>query len=189
MSGKATMKSFKQMLDGAKPHQRTVPICLRGDLVGQIEDLERQLADAEKSGSIGADSIESEPDTLRLAREIEDLRTEMQDSTYTFVLQALRTTEYRALKDKHPPRENDEGEVVAEDRVIDANYDTFLEPLLRACCVDPVLDDETWAETEPKLSDNQYTQLLTLAYYANAGTVNVPFSRAASRHLQKSDSE
>ncbi|MET0419312.1 MAG: hypothetical protein ABW022_25140 [Actinoplanes sp.] len=188
MSGNSTMKNFKEMLSKAKLPQRTLPLCLRGDLVGQIEDLERQLAEAERADAT-SHSIEDESDTVRIAGEIEALREEMRESTYTFVVQALPGPAFRELKEKHPPRENDEGQILTEDSLLDANYDTFLEPLLRACCVDPILDDETWSELEPKLSDNQYSQLLALAFYVNKGVVDVPFSHAASRLLRKNASE
>lgn len=189
MSGRGTMKNFKDMLAGAKLPQRTLPICLRGDLVGQIEDLERQLAVAEKEAENTTASIEDEPETLRLAQAIDELRAEMREHTYTFVLQALPGPDYRALKDQHPPRETDEGEIRSEDQILDANYDTFLEPLMRACCIDPVLDDETWAQVDPKLSDSQYNQLLGAAYTVNKGAVAVPFSPAASKRLRRNESE
>lgn len=182
------MADFKDMLKDAKPLRRTVPICLRGDLVAKFEELERQLTEAERETQ-GTLSIEDELPALRIAREMEDIRDQMREHTYTFVIEAMPGPEYRSLKAKHPPRIGEDAEIVAEDRIIDADYTTFFEPLLRACCVDPFLDDETWADLEPKLSDQQYNELAGMALYVNRGRVDIPFSQAASRHLQRNASE
>jgi hypothetical protein len=77
--------------------------------------------------------------------------------------------------------------VVAEDHVLRANIDTLAEPLLRACCVDPVLDDATWRSVEPILSDGQYDDLVKAAIVVNQGAVRVPFSRAASKVMRSTE--
>jgi hypothetical protein len=181
---------FKEMRARAKRNRRTVPICMRGDLVERFERLERELADAERRELTNpATSIEQESDTGRLAREIEAVRAEMREDTYTWILEALPGKKYRELKAQHPPRQNDEGEVVDDDKILDANYDTFLEPLLRASVVDPALDDADWSEAVDDLSDGQYNTLVNAAVMVNRGGVDVPFSHAASRYLTSTGSE
>jgi hypothetical protein len=178
---------FKDKAKNAKPHTRTVEICLRGDLVGEIEQLDRELVAAEKVPSTG---MEDGARLRELAERIEALREEMaaEDANHTFVLHALPGSKYRALKAAHPARTDEDGKTIAEDLIVGANVDTFAEPLLRACCADPVLDDETWAIVEG-LSDRQYDDLVDAALMVNRGLVNVPFSRAASRVMRNTEPE
>lgn len=180
------MSSILDKVANAKPHRRTVPICLRGDLVAEIEQLDRELVAAEKQPTTG---MEDGARLRELAERIEALRSEMaaEGNNHTFVIQALPGPEYRKLKAAHPPRTDDDGRVITQDALLGANVDTLAEPLLRACCVDPVLDDATWRAVEPALSDQQYDQLVEVAIVVNRGVVAIPFSRAASRVMRSSE--
>lgn len=183
------MTTFQEKIANAKLPRLTVPICLRGDLVAEIEQADRELVDAGSLPSAGG--MEDGARLRELAERIEALRAEMRedDNNHVFVLEALSGPKYRALKAEHPPRLDDNGEVIAEDRTTGANVDTLAEPLLRACCVDPVLDDATWRTVEPVLSDGQCNELITAALLVNQGTVRVPFSRAASRVMRSTEPE
>jgi hypothetical protein len=180
------VNTFQDKIANAKLPRLTVPICLRGDLVAEIEQLDRELVAAGSSPSTG---MEDGARLRELAERIEALRTEMREdgNNHDFILQALPTRDYRALKAQHPPRLDDDGDVVAEDHVLRANIDTLAEPLLRACCVDPVLDDATWRSVEPILSDGQYDDLVKAAIVVNQGAVRVPFSRAASKVMRSTE--
>ncbi len=170
---------FKDKLNNAKPHTRTVEICLRGDLVGEIERLDRELVGASKAPSSG---MEDGANLREIAERIEALREEMaaDDNSHTFVLRALPGPKYRALKAEHPPRLDDDGRVDDRDRILGANIDTLAEPLVRASIVDPVLDDATWEQVNNQLTDGQFDQLVLTALSVNGGGVSIPFSRAAS---------
>jgi hypothetical protein len=169
---------FDTMLDDADLYTRTVPVCLKGSLVAEFEALEADLQaaliapDADSKEGSGAQQI---------AERMEQLREQMTAATYPFKLQALPKPKYRELKAKYPPRQDDEGTILDEDRMLDANMDDFPGPLLRACVVDPVLDDTTWARLEEKLTDRQYEDLAGMAIHVNKGGVNVPFSPDASK--------
>jgi hypothetical protein len=178
--------AFLDKVANAKLAETTVPICLRGDLVAEIERLDRELIAAGTGPSTG---MEDGAHLRDLAERIEALRAEMSadDANHTFVLRALSGPKYRALKAEHPPRLDDNGQVIAEDRITGANVDTIAAPLLRACCVDPVLDDATWRAVEPVLSDGQYNALVEAALLVNQGRVSVPFSRAASRVMRSTE--
>lgn len=180
------MTTFQEKIANAKLPELTVPICLRGDLVAEIEQADRELVNAGASPSTG---MEDGARLRELAERIEALRDEMRqdDANHTFVLRALPGNVYRALKAQHPPRLDEDGDVVASDRVLGANIDTLAEPLLRACCIDPVLDDATWKSVEPILTDGQYDQLANAALRVNQGLVTVPFSRAASRVMRSTE--
>lgn len=180
------MPDFKTLLAEARLPERSEPVCLRGDLVAQFEELERQLKEA---GRATTTSIE-DGGGAAIAEQIEALRADMQAHTYTFRLRALPRAAYRALKAKHPPRKNDDtGEPLPEDVYLDANLDEFGEALLRACVVDPQLSETDWQELADKLTDRQYGDLVGTAIHVNRGGVDVPFSHAASNLLRSSGDE
>lgn len=181
------MTTYAEKLKRARKPRRTVDICLAGDLIAEYERLEKQLAEAQQA-PVGQ-SMEDSGARVEIAEKIEALRTEMRAFTEEFVLEALSGKKYRALKAEHPPRQNDEGEVIDSDRALDVNMDEFAGPLIRACLVSPVLDDEEWAATEEALTDRQWDDLVAASIWANEGRVNIPFSRAASAILASSEPE
>lgn len=177
---------FREKLKRAKLPRRSVEICLAGDLVAEFERLSRELEQASQRPAV--DSIEGDSGMLEIAQRIEALRERMRADTEEFIVQALPGPKYRELKAQHPPRQDDDG-VIDDDKFLDANIDTFAEPLLRACLVAPEFDDELWAETVEALTDRQYDDLVNAAIFVNKGSVTVPFSRAASAILSSSGSE
>lgn len=180
-------KNFAEMRQRARLPERSVDICLRGDLVAQHEQLEDDLRQAQR-GPDADDGIEGGP-ALRIAEKLRALEQEMREETYPFLVRALSKPKYRALKAQHPPRKGDDGDVVPEDVAFDVNIETWQEPLLRACLVDPALSDDDWAQTVELLSDRQYEQLVSAAIRVNRGEVDVPFSLAASRLLRSTAPE
>ncbi|MEV6344125.1 hypothetical protein [Actinoplanes sp. NPDC051851] len=180
---------FKTLLATAKLPRRTVPVCLRGDLQADFEALERDLEIARNSPASTSMESTGTSSAMEIAQLIEELREEMREHSYIFVLQALPRPEYQRLKDQHPPRQDESGDIVREDVVLDANIDTFLDPLLRACLVDPVLTDAEWADLDEKLTDSQYNLLVNTVHAVNRGGVSIPFSRVASRLLASTADE
>lgn len=181
---------FKKLLADARLPEHSVPICLRGDLVAEFEQWDRELAEADRSPAAG---MEDAGPAAGIAERMEALRVQMREHTYQFRVRALPKARYRALKALHEPRKDDDsGEVLEEDRYLDANLDTFGEALLKACLVDPVLDDADWQDLfgdDGKLTDQQYGVLVGAAILVNKGGVDVPFSPAALRHRRSSEPE
>lgn len=177
------MTDIKTMLAAARLPERTVPICLRGDLVAAHEQLERQLADIARRP---VDSLAGSG-AGEIADRIEALQDEMRAATVTFRLRALPKPRWRALLAEHPPRQDDDGKPVPEDAAVGVNLETFWDAIIRPCIVDPVIDDDTWslmAGDDGRLTDRQMGQLADAAWAVNRGEVNVPFSRAASQARQ-----
>lgn len=176
--------NFKAKLAKAKLPERTVEICLRGDLVAAHEDAERDLGQAEKNP---VDSLAGNG-TTQIIERIEALEAEMREATQVFALRALphrrsaaddRPT-HSELKKAHPPRRSD-GKVIDDDEDYGYNVDAFNEALIRLCVVDPVLDDADWDGLFAVLSEGQYSVLAMACLLLNRGDIDVPFSRAASR--------
>jgi hypothetical protein len=177
---------FATLLAAAKLPEKTVPICLRGDLAAEHEATERELQRAEKrdSNSLAGSGVGDLIDRL------DTLEAQMAESQYIFRLRALPRPEFRAIVGAHPPR-RDPGtnDIVDADRFLLVNAETFFEALIRRCLVDPILTDDEWLRTVSTLTDRQYDQLGSAAWDINRAEVDIPFSLAASRLRQGSGDE
>lgn len=163
----------------SKLPRRSVPICLRGDLVAEWQDLERRFKAANTAPEEDSLASTKSADAVELAKQMADLQEQMRASTRNFRLQGLPGSQWRELLKAHPPREGDEGDAGAE-----FNRDTFGIAALAACCVMPKM---TVAQAEKlideKLADGQWSTLFAHIYQMNSSEVNVPFSFAASAIL------
>lgn len=178
------MKDFGALLKSAKLPERTVEICLRGDLVAEHELAERELEQVQKAVS---DSLAGNGASA-IAGRIEELEAQMREHTYDFRLRALPRPAWRALIAEHPPRRGDDNEIVLADRM-GVNAETFFEAMIRKAVIDPVLTDEQFAQLLDALTDRQFGDLSDVAWGLNRHEVDVPFSRAASRMRRASGDE
>ena len=204
-NGKAPDVDIEALLRSSRRPERTVPICLRGDLVAEFEELDRQLADeAAKADAVTDRRLNSNPlaGAQRIAEAMAALREQMAAATVPFRLRALSPKRWAELRIEHPPRKGEDGKTIAED-AIGVNAETFFEPLIRESIVHPVLSDTVWemlmsraepTEDDPDadkrgLSGGQLDSLGGAAWVLNRREVDIPFSRAASRILQTSAPE
>jgi hypothetical protein len=181
---------FAKMLDDAELPETTVAICLKGSLAAQHAALDRELTDRlERRGrtnSLAGDG------TAQLREQIEALEAEMKEHTYPFRLRALGRNKWRRLMEKYPPRKEGEGvtaEVAGMDVMSGVNRELFMEPMLKACIIDPKLSDEQWEQLSEKLTDRQYEDLVSAAWDINQGKIDIPFSRAASLARRSTEDE
>lgn len=173
------------IIDTAKPAEDTLPLCLRGDLVAQFQELDRQRqAEAEKPP---VDSLAAGGRRREIAEAMEALREEMKASTVVFRVRAMPRKKFRELCDAHQPRLAVDGTIHRDDRALGVNQATFWDPLIRACLVEPVLDEPRLAKLlDEVLSDYQFEQLAGAAFAVNRSDVDIPFSSAAFRDLATS---
>jgi hypothetical protein len=176
--------AFADLLAQARPAERTVLLCLRGDLVAEFEELERQLA---KAKDRNADSLAG-TGAPAIAAKMEELRGEMEQYSVTFRLRTLPRRAYQKLLAENPPRRdpNKPDQILPADAQLDnqsdANAETFWFALARACVVEPAMDDEQWARlVDEVLSDRQFELLAVVSLALCRGEVNIPFSFAASQ--------
>lgn len=184
--------SIKDKLAKARLPQRTVDVCLNGDLVADFEQAERDLEAAEQKP---VDSLAGNG-TAELVERIEALQEQMRESVETFTLRALphrrspgddRPT-WHELVQRHPPR-RDGDEVAEDDKGVGFNTSTFYDDLIRLCVVSPEMDDQDWADLFSAISEGQFAELSLAASVLNRGGVDIPFSRAASRAKRRSSAE
>lgn len=200
------MSDFASKMAGAQAPSRTVEICLRGDLVAELEELERQ---AERARTEQSPSKE-DATAAQVVERIRALQEQMRDATEVFRLRALPPRRYRALREQHPPRRDAAGEPNRGDAALGFNRDTFVHALIPLCTIEPQLTDEQWrqllgdtetraAELEAQGEDDEvvdglltYSQFLELGntcWDLNEGDVSVPFSPAALLMSRNSDDE
>lgn len=171
--------SIDDVFADARLPRREVPLCLRGDLVADWQDLERRFKEANNAPD--DDTLASAPaaEAVDLARQMRDLEGQMRQATRVFQVKGLPRSEWRELLKQHPPREEDQTEFHPE---------TFPVAALVACAVVPKM---TLAQAEKlvdeKLTDGQWNELFSHIWVMNAGRVEVPFSLAASAILASSE--
>lgn len=161
------MTAFADIRAAAKLPEKTVPLCLRGDLQAEYEGLERDLRQA-KSAASGTLAGTSE-DAKAIEELMAGLREQMRANTQVFTLRALSKKRYSDLGAKHPPRD--------EDRMnrLDHNGDTFPVALIQACCIDPVMTlPEVEELCEEILTQGQWDTLFLAAFLLNRSDVEVP---------------
>lgn len=170
-------EDINALLGAASLPERKVPVCLRGDLQAEIDELERQLREQYQNPQTMADR----GDRRRLAEQIETVREQMRSSIITFRLRGLNRRRYSDLLAAHPPRRDND-----EDKALGYNSDSFWPALIRACLVEPNLSDEQWERLDDQLSSAQFDLLLNAAHNLCRRPVDVPFSSAASATLSSS---
>jgi hypothetical protein len=167
------MVDIAGLIREAKLPERVVHICLRLDLVHRYEELSAQLSTIKEKYK---DSLGVEEDAVPVQNEMTALEEEMRAATVSFTLRALSRPRFRALLAEHPPRKDDDGQVLAADWM-GVNTATFYGVLIRRATIEPVLDEETWTLLlEEKLTDRQYDGLAEAAWDLCRDKVDLPFS-------------
>jgi hypothetical protein len=170
---------FADLLATATPPQRTVRICLRGDLAERWEQLSERLEGAraaQPSASLAGTGIPA------LSAEMDALTAELHDATVEFTVRGLSRADWRELEAAHPPRRDPAtGEPVKEDAERGHDTNTFYDALIQACVVSPEITAEQWQHLLGKvLNEGQLSQLASAAVVVSRGTVDVPFFTAVS---------
>ncbi|GAA1164113.1 hypothetical protein F4556_002358 [Kitasatospora gansuensis] len=163
------LTAFDQILARATPRRTTVTLYLAGDLAGQIQDLERSLADV---GTWSPSSMADADPRREIAEQIADLQGQLRCSAADFRLQALPDEEWSDLLAAHPGRHAEEG----------FNPVTLSPALVAACCVDPVMTEDEYRGLCQVINHGQREDLEAAAWRVNNDTA-VPFSLAASALL------
>jgi hypothetical protein len=170
-----------QLIRSAKRRTDTYRLCTDPDLVAEYEQLLEQIA-AEQEAVKERDSLDAAADVAALREQLAAVMERVDAATVVLTFQSIGRPKYRALKDEHPVRKNEAGEIVDRRSVrVGVDYDPFFAALLPLSLVSPVLDEETLTHlVDEVLSNAQWTELTTVMWNLNEGTVDVPFSPAVS---------
>lgn len=186
------MSSVKDKIKGAKRPQKTVNLCLRGDLQADHERLEAEL---ERLITAPASDRLNDPTVAQrrqVAEQIQALAAQMADDTVTVTVRGMPGNRWDTFRGQHPARPG-----VKEDEPLGVNLRTFIPALLRTATIDPELDDDDWDQflgnddkgVDSILTSRQIGDWYLAALLVNRGEVDVPFSLIASAVLQPSSAE
>lgn len=166
--------SIDDILAKARPAERVVRICLRGDLLARRDDLEQQITEAAAAERArvreGADPERSlaEADPLEdLRDELRDVLAEMKASYQAFRFRALPRSAWDALRKQF---EDAGGKLDTEGLAV---------PVIADSSVEPRLSREDVAALFEVFNADQRNDLFSAAWDANTGAVDVPFSPAS----------
>ena len=131
------VSDISAIIAGAKRPERTIELCLRADLVAELEDAQRQLvAERDRERSSLSDGGQAE----ELRAKVDRIKAEAADHTVVFRFRAMNHYEIQALIRDLPPRDG-----VPSDKSLGFNSDALTWHLFRRCCYEPELSDDDTA--------------------------------------------
>lgn len=205
------MTTFKEKLAAARLPERTVEICLRGDLQADFEVAEKALVEALAAAKTS--NSKEGPGVAQYVEAVKAIQEQMADSIETFRIRALKSQHYRALVDAYPPREREDGTFDESDLQLGFNRITFFAALVRASTVSPdmgvdvdayfaeaiaaraagadipLIPEGDWPKLVEELTDKQWSDLVDAAFYSTKAEVGVPKSLAVLQATRPTDSE
>ena len=163
---------------------QSTQICLRPDLIKAWEEANEALAEAKVKDGGGqgrmADRNDASAATKKLAKKVQALEAEIEDHAITFTFRALPKDEYRALCEQHPPRKDNN-----VDHFVGHNREAVEDAAVRACLIDPVFDNASWAELMAVCNPSEWNELRETVRVVNGSVTDVPKSQLASQVLAK----
>jgi hypothetical protein len=164
--------TFASVLAGARPGVKRCRVCMRGDLVDEIEGLQRDLEQAQVF-----DHTENRaPQAPKIAALIVEKTEEALTHEVEFVFRSIGRRAWRDLLAAHPPTEED------KKAGADFNRESFPQAAMAASCVAPTgateKDFQALADGNA-IGDPQWNQLWLTCRDANVGGAEVPLSVSA----------
>lgn len=168
-------KDLKTLLASAKLPEKTVTLCLRGDLQADWEEADRQLIAAKTQKS---NTLAGNPEATRLAERVKELQTEMAAASITLRFRALKRARWLELIASFPPRKDNDA-----DKSMGMNAPAFFKALVPASLVSPDIEPADLQELLDGLTDAQYALIENTVWGLNRADVSVPFSYTASQTI------
>ncbi|MFF4489414.1 hypothetical protein ACFY0F_23445 [Streptomyces sp. NPDC001544] len=162
------MASIEEILAQATPRERTVMVCIRGDLAGEAERLQDELARVSSDWE-PADLTDVHPGR-ELAVHLKELREQITAAEVPFKLRYIGDKAYSDLMAAHPA--NDDNQAF--------DSETFPRALIAASCVDPVMSEEQVTQLFEKINEGEIKKLFDAAWDVHNSSEMVPFSLLAS---------
>lgn len=167
------MADIADILQRAKPRERTVRVCLAGDLAGEAERLQAEITRV--SGEDWEPSSIADRHPARdLAEQLAAVNKQIKTASVDFRFRYIGDKAYSDLLAEHPSDNDNEA----------FNSETFPRALIAACCIDPVMSVDQVGELFETLSQGDIKELFDAAWdCCNARAGAVPFSLAVSALL------
>ena len=165
------MASIDDIIKQATPRERTVQVCIRGDLAGEAERLAAEVAKVSEDWE-PSDLAEEHPGRA-LAAQLKEVREQARAAEVPFTLRYIGDKAYSDLLAAHPSSDANE--------LFDSV--AFPKALIAACCVDPVMTVDQATELFEKLNQGEIKKLFDAAWDVHNSSELIPFSLAASALL------
>lgn len=166
-------------LAAAKMPERTVDLCLRGDLQALFESLESELRESRAAGT-AVDSLAGDPHARELAEQITALQDDMAAHTVTLTVRGITNPHWNKLVADCPVRDGN-----STDRALGYDVDKFFPLLVKTCLLD--VTDEQWQKLYATISAGQFEALSDASLAVSRRRVDVPKSLLASEVLRISE--
>ncbi|MFE4697291.1 hypothetical protein ACFRIC_09375 [Streptomyces sp. NPDC056738] len=163
--------TFEEILARAKPREKTVMVCLAGDLAGEAERLQDELSRV---------SEDWEPEDLTdvhpgraIAEQLKTVLAQARASEEPFTFRYIGDRAYSDLVAAHPSDSPQE--------MFDSV--TFPRALVAASCVQPKMTEEQVVELFEVINEGEIKKMFDAAWDVHNASDVIPFSVAASALL------
>jgi hypothetical protein len=171
------MTSFDDVLKLASLPTRVLPLCLAGEILEEIDELERALEAAPPPSNLGDSTRREIAEAITAAQE-----RMMRESTVEFHLRAMPTREWTAFVVRRPDRGEKEDPDAYQARVF-----PWYAELVSRTVTDPAMSIEQVGQLCDVLHGGAWNELAGACFGLNADKVNIPNSAAASALTRDSE--
>jgi hypothetical protein len=164
-------KSIEDILKAAKPREKTVKVCIAGDLAGEAERLQDELSRVSEDWE-PADLTDVHPGRA-IAEQLRAVHAQVREAEEPFTMRYIGDRAYSDLLAAHPAENDQEA----------FNSVTFPRALVAASCVQPEMSEEQAIELFEVINEGEIKRLFDAAWDVHNSSEVIPFSLAASALL------
>lgn len=174
--------SLDEILNGRKLAEKSIPICMRLDVMADIEELERQITQLQDDDDDVRMAAANGASAAELADAIRELEAIGRQYTIDLRLKALERSEWKQKCDQFTEEDPDSGtqKLDLAALVLDIFAESLVSPAMGATQRDDFLKG---------LSDGQWEQVMQGVFDLNRRTVTVGKSLTASFAIQPKNKE
>lgn len=163
--------SIEDILAKARPREKTVMVCIRGDLAGEAERLQDELSRVSEDWE-PTDLGDVHP-ARAIAERLKAVHGQVREAEEPFKLRYIGDKAYSDLMAAHPS--NDDNEAF--------DSEAFPRALVAASCVEPVMSEEQVTQLFEVINEGEIKKLFDAAWDVHNSSDVIPFSLAASALL------
>jgi hypothetical protein len=163
--------SIEEILARAKPREKTVMVCLAGDLAGEAERLQDELSRVSEDWE--PDDLTSTHPGRAIAEQLKAVHAQVREAEEPFVFRYIGDRAYSDLMAAHPSENAQEA----------FDSETFPRALVAASCAQPKMTPEQVADLFEIINEGEIKKLFDAAWDVHNSSDVIPFSLAASALL------
>jgi hypothetical protein len=164
-------KSIEDILKQARPREKTVMVCIRGDLAGEAERLQDELSRVSEDWE-PADLTAVHPGRA-IADQLKTVHAQAREAEEPFTLRYIGDRAYSDLLAAHPADNDQEA----------FNSVSFPRALVAASSVQPKMTEDQVIDLFEVINEGEIKKLFDAAWDVHNSSDVIPFSLAASALL------